>query len=212
MAPSLRFLLVAGVVTAAAVVAGVVALGQSDSDPPEPEPVFTTTPLAEYDATSAVVARAAFCDRIDDRQVAAALDVEAAPDVQAWSSGDQVDLGDGTTDVAHEYGCGYATTDVGEARAWVFASPVGVEQAERMVRIAQKARNCTTADGPAFGAPTLAMTCTKDGTSRASYRGLFGDAWLTCEVVRPPGATWDVVDRAGRWCVGVLLAAAPDPN
>ena len=43
---------------------------------------------------------------------------------------------------------------------------------------------------------------------RASYRGLFGDAWLVCELVRPAGATWDVTDRAGRWCVGVLQAAA----
>ncbi len=43
---------------------------------------------------------------------------------------------------------------------------------------------------------------------RASYRGLFGDAWLVCEVVRPAGATWDVTDRAGRWCVGVLRAEA----
>ena len=42
---------------------------------------------------------------------------------------------------------------------------------------------------------------------RASYRGLFGDAWLACEVARPAGADWSVVDRAGRWCVGVLEAA-----
>ena len=52
------------------------------------------------------------------------------------------------------------------------------------------------------------LTCTKDGVVRASYRGLFGDAWLVCEVVRPAGATWDVADRAGRWCVGVLEAAS----
>jgi hypothetical protein len=26
-------------------------------------------------------------------------------------------------------------------------------------------------------------------------------------VARPAGATWDVTDRAGRWCVGVTEAA-----
>ena len=42
------------------------------------------------------------------------------------------------------------------------------------------------------------MTCTKDGVARASYRGLFGDAWLVCEVVRPAGATWDVAANGMR--------------
>jgi hypothetical protein len=54
----------------------------------------------------------------------------------------------------------------------------------------------------------VALTCTnKQGTSRASYRGLFGDAWLVCEVEQPAGAAADALDVAGRWCVGVLQAA-----
>jgi hypothetical protein len=65
--------------------------------------------------------------------------------------------------------------------------------------------------GPAFGSPTLALTCTAaDGTVRASYRGLFGDAWLVCEVELPPASpeAGTAADVAGRWCVGVLEAAA----
>jgi hypothetical protein len=77
-----------------------------------------------------------------------------------------------------------------------------------MVKVAGKAAGCEVGAGPAYGAPTLALTCTRDDGVRASYRGLFGDAWLVCEVARPTAADWDVVDRAGRWCVGVLEAAA----
>ena len=82
------------------------------------------------------------------------------------------------------------------AQAWVFAPPVDAPQAQRLVRSAGKGPGCQAGDGPLFGAPTLALSCTKDGEARALYRGLFGDAWLVCEVVRPVGATWDV--RPGR--------------
>jgi hypothetical protein len=92
----------------------------------------------------------------------------------------------------------------------VFAPPVDAAGAERLIKVARKAPGCEVGSGPAFGAPTLALTCTKDDVVRASYRGLFGDAWLVCEVARPAGADWDVVDRAGRWCVGALQAAAGD--
>jgi len=49
---------------------------------------------------------------------------------------------------------------------------------------------------------------------RASYRGLFGDAWLVCEVtfesgVRVAEPPPDLEDVAGRWCVGVLEATGP---
>ena len=209
MRTPVRVLLVAGVATAAVVGGGVLALGGSD----EPggsggsgEQPFTTTPLASYDTTSATVARAPFCDSIDDRLVDAVLG--SVPDPLTWENGDEVDLGTGQPDVVHEFGCSYAVQDVGEARAWVFAPPVDAAGAQRLVRSAGKAPGCEPADGPAYGDPTLALTCTKDGVTRASYRGLFGDGWLVCEVVRPAGATWDAADRAGRWCVGVLEAAS----
>ena len=197
----------AAVATVAAVVGGVLALGGSEEDTTAPEEApFTTTPLSGYDTTSAVVTRGPFCDAIDDRQVDAVLG--SVPDALTWANGDQVDVGTGE-DVVHEFGCSYAVQDVGEARAWVFAPPVGADEAERFVTTAGKGPGCVAADGPPFGSPTLALTCTSaDGVQRASYRGLFGDAWVVCEVVRPAGATWDTADVAGRWCVGVLQAAA----
>ncbi len=210
MRPPVRVLLVAGVATVAVVGGGVLALGGSD----EPagsggsgEQAFATTPLTSYETESVTVARGPFCEAIDARQVSAALDGE--PDSStSWQDGDPVEVAEGVQDVAHEFGCEYVGADGTLARAWVFAPPVDAEHAERLVRSAGKAPGCETGDGPAYGDPTIALTCTNDSVVRASYRGLFGDAWLLCEVVRPAGATWDVADRAGRWCVGVLQAAS----
>lgn len=214
----LRFLLVAGAATALLVVAGVLLLGGGDDDPaPAAQAPFRTTPLGEVDTTTAAVTRGPFCDRVDDRQVAAALGLEPdapVPDVLAWANGDELDLGSGRPDVVHEFGCAYAVQDGGEARAWVFAPPVDATRAAQLAQGAGQAAGCTAGSGPAFGAPTLALTCTDDaGTVRASYRGLFGDAWVVCEVAVPAAATpvaADVADTAGRWCAGVLEATAAD--
>ena len=209
MRRSVPFLLVAGAVTAVVVGAGVVALGRDSEEPTPAKESFTTTPLSTYDTTGLVVTRGPFCDAIDDRQVSAALDGDPA-DSSSWTNGDTIDLGNGAEDVAHEFGCRYAGADGTMAQTWVFAPPVDAAGAERLIKVARKAPGCEVVNGPAFGAPTLASTCTKDGVVRASYRGLFGDAWLVCEVARPAGADWDVVDRAGPWCVGTLQAAAGD--
>ena len=206
-----RFLLVAGLATVGVVVAGVVALGGRDEPAPRPEP-FATTALAGYDTSTAVVVRAPFCEAVDDRQVDAALG--EVPAVQAWESGDEVDVGSGTADVVHEFGCRYATGDGSTAQAWVFAPPVDAAQAKRLARSAARAPGCVSGTEPAFGDPTLALTCTGTGTGEdagtvsASFRGLFGDAWLVCEVSLTGGESADLVDRAGRWCVGVLQAAS----
>ena len=49
--------------------------------------------------------------------------------------------------------------------------------------------------------------CTSEAGGRASYQGLFGDAWLTCRLDLGPDAldasTAGLVDRTGAWCVGV---------
>ena len=213
----LRVLVVAGVVTLVVVGGGVLALGTSGTsgtggsgDDPAPRvAAFHTTPLAGYDTTTASVARAPFCDRIDDRQVEAVLG--QAPEPTTWQSGDQVDVaGSGQTDVVHEFGCSYAVAGVGTAQAWVFAPPMDAERAARLVTSAGKAAGCQAGPGPAYGSPTLALVCAApDGTVRASYRGLFGDAWLVCELDLPAGTSLDVADVTGRWCVGVLQAAAP---
>jgi hypothetical protein len=201
-------LVVSAVVATLVVVAGgVFALGDNATDEPAPTATtFTTTPLADYDTTTATVTRGPFCDALDDRQVDAVLG--QVPDALEWSNGDKVDLsGSGTEDVVHEFGCSYAVQDVGAARAWVFAPPVDPEQAQRLVKSAGRAPGCEVGAGPAFGSPTLALTCTKGDTTRVSYRGLFGDAWLVCEVELSTDAGVDVADLTGRWCVGVLQAA-----
>lgn len=202
-----RFFMVAAVVTLALVGGAVLALGGPDEPRDSgPEP-FSTTPLAGYDTTAVAVVRGSFCDTVDDRQVEAALG--SAPDSSSsWENGDTIEVAGGAQDVVHEFGCDYTAADGTSARAWVYAPPMTAEHAQRLVRSAGKGAGCETADGPPYGDPTLAMTCTKDGAARASYRGLFGDAWLVCELVRPAGATWEVTDRAGRWCVGVLQAAS----
>jgi hypothetical protein len=210
----LRFLLVAGVVTVLLVLGGVLLLGGDDDSAPgddaAPSAPFTATALADADTSGVVVTRGPFCDRVDARVVEAVLG--SAPQPQSWANGDQVDLGNGSPDVVHEFGCAYADPAAGEARAWVFAPPVDATRAAQLARSAGKAAGCTPGTGPAFGSPTLALSCAAvDGTVRASYRGLFGDAWVVCEVTRPAGADWDPVDRAGRWCVGVLDALSGQP-
>ena len=197
--------------TVVIVVGGVLALDDGDDPtPPETEDSFATTPLSDVDTAGASVVRGPFCDAIDDRQVDAVLG--AVPDVVEWRNGDELDLAGGRRDVVHEFGCSYAVQDVGSARAWVFAPPVHAARAARLVKMAQAGTGCQAAPGPAFGSPTVGLTCTnKGGTIRASYRGLFGDAWLVCEVEQPAGATSDALDVAGRWCVGVLQAAGGTP-
>lgn len=204
----LRFLLLAGALTVLIVVGGVLALGGEEDDAPAPkEQPFTTTALADYDVSDAAVPRAPFCDGVDERQVEAVLG--AVPDPLEWRNGDELDIaGHDRPDVVHEFGCRYAVQDVGMAQAWVFAPPVDAARAGRLVTSAEKASGCEAATGPAFGSPSLALTCTEeDGTTRASYRGLFGDAWLVCEV-ELTDATPDVVGVTGRWCVAVLQAVS----
>ena len=41
----------------------------------------------------------------------------------------------------------------------------------------------------------------------ASYRGLFGDAWLACSLTAP-GERDAVLEKAGAWCVAAARAAS----
>lgn len=207
----LRSLLVAAVVTVLLVVGGVLVLGGEEEAPAPPrEEPFTTTPLEGYDTSTTAVAREPFCDRVDERQVAAALGGADVPEVVSWANGDQLDTGGGRSDVVHEYGCAWTGADGADARAWVFAPPVEVSRAEQLAASAARAPGCGTAPGPAYGTPTLALTCTDAaGAVTASYRGLFGDAWVVCQLTVPAAAAAEAADRAGRWCVGVLAALDP---
>lgn len=182
-----------------AVVTGalVTVLTACTGDAPPPDDEALSTPLASYDTSKAVVKRTGFCGEVavDALQEAVGEVVEPT----TWQDGDRVAV-DGGRDRVQEYGCAWES-DRASARAWVLAPPVTTDLARELVGGEPEAgcRPIPRADD--YGTPSRALTCT-DGTVR--YAGLFGDAWLTCELTTP-----DPDPRlAGRWCVAVATAAA----
>ena len=139
-----------------------------------------------------------------------ALGAEVGPDpadTRSWANGDRTKLADGVRDVAHEYGCAWTAADGTVATAWVFAPPVTADRAGELARDARRADRCRPLpDAPAYGAPSIAVSCGTKGGARTTFQGLFGDAWLSCSLEKP-GAAPDV-DRTGHWCVAVAEAAA----
>jgi hypothetical protein len=67
--------------------------------------------------------------------------------------------------------------------------------------------------GPRFGTPGVSTRCrvaTPRGTA-VTLRGLFGDAWLSCELTTPDATAAgdpvrETVRRAQRWCVAVATS------
>lgn len=203
----LRVLLLSALLTLVPVAVGVTVAG--DRTPDEAKPVaYRGTDLADFDSSAAVVQRGAFCDLIPDEAVDEALD-GAEADLTAYDNGAETDALPGG-DVAHEYGCRFAA-DGSEARAWVFAPPVTEKRAQALVK-ASSTRGCRAEpDAPAYGEPSVALVCASGDRREVSYRGLFGDAWLTCSLAAPSGAQeGDQVERAGRWCVAAAQAASAD--
>lgn len=203
--------------TAAVLLVGLTACS-GDDEPEETEPTAAPPPvLADLDTTALVVERAAFCDDVDPAAVTAALGAasgsgegsgaEAAP----YSSGDAVDLGSGEEQLLHELGCRWSdgAAEPTRAAAWVFVPPVPPADAEQYVA-ATPTDGCNALEGPAFGAPTLALACALEGATEVSFRGLFGDAWLTCTLTAPTTAASaeELVERAGAWCAAVAVAAS----
>ena len=67
---------------------------------------------------------------------------------------------------------------------------------------------CTRiADAASFGRPSVGVVCRTDAGLRTSYRGLFGDAWLTCSLEGPLERE-AAVARTGELCVAVAQAAS----
>ena len=93
----------------------------------------------------------------------------------------------------------------GELRAWVFAPPVTRSRATELVEDAAGREGCTrAATAPAYGSPSVALVCPAGDRRWASFRGLYGDAWLACSLAAPASLTeQQLLDRAGRWCVAV---------
>lgn len=189
---------------------GLVTTGCSGSEDPAAAPSATEvgTPLADLETSELTVVRGSFCDRVAAPAVEAAIGGEPATS-RAHDNGERLELGDGR-DVVHEFGCDYRAEDGTSARAWVFAPPVPPGRATQLVEAAVAPRGCRPDPrAPAFGRPSVALVCSGDGGVEASYRGLFGDAWLTCSVEVPSATAdeGDLLGRAGRWCAAVLAAA-----
>ena len=192
------------------------------------EPSDAATTLSDLDTTALVVGRAPFCDAVEPAAVARALDIDPGnssdegsqvepADATAYRSGQRIKIGDGVSDVVHEYGCRW-TAAGSIAEAWVFAPPITRERAVRLARAVRGgcADSVNTVDGadgadstgPAFGDPWGRCTSEQRRSARVAYGGLFGDAWVGCALTRAAGSTGDLDDRGQEWCAAVATGAA----
>lgn len=205
MSTVLRALLLSGLLTLAPVTIGVVVAG--DPTPEREAPAYVGTDLADFDTSTAVVQRAPFCLLVPDGAVEAALADQGAVDLTDYRNGEESEVLPGG-DVAHEHGCRFGTDGL-EARAWVFAPPVGADRAQDLVAAAVTKKCAARTDAPAYGEPSVAVVCTRKAVRTASYRGLFGDAWLACSLTLPVAVEeTELLARTGRWCVAVAQAAS----
>jgi hypothetical protein len=204
---------------AIAVTAAALVFGPSGDQPdsseaatPSVSPSPSVTPTrAPLDLSNLPVTRTLTCDAVDDAALATALD-GAPTGATSYVSGDRAEVAPGVTDTAHEDLCGFESPRA-EARVWVFAAPVSTPQARRLVRGVRSTPRCTfPADDTGFGTPGLTSVCTRGETVVATLRGLFGDAWLSCElsVSGRPGPD-AVRARADRWCVHVATTLGARP-
>lgn len=191
------------------------ALAACTSDDPAREPVAEPTPIEELDAVALELETGPFCDRVAASAVESAVGAGAAE--AHWSSGDTVLVAPKVRDVVHEDGCQWTGTSgdgAGDvARAWLFVPPVTVAQARSLAHEARTAPGCRPVPGHRFGQPATGTVCGPENGREASYRGLFGDVWLTCSV-RDGGQqrleSAELLERAGDWCVAVATAAAEE--
>lgn len=201
--------------TASPIGAGVLVLDDEEptAAPAPPEPSgYASTPLGDYDSTAVALARAPFCDRLPEEAVSEALGGGKGR-TTTYSNGQRAELTTGVDDVAHEYGCRIVGRH-GELRAWIFAPPVTSGLARDLAEEATQRKSCRQpTQAPAYGAPSVALVCPAGARRWASFRGLFGDAWLSCSLAAPASLSdADLLDRAGRWCVAVAEAAAVMPS
>ena len=209
----LRWLSFAVVLTGLPVAAGVLVLDEDTPARTTPDPPsYSSTPLAGYDTSVVTLSRAPFCNQVPEEAFTEALHGDVGWTVTAYRNGQAAEMAPGLEDVAHEYGCRVEGAGVvsGEVRAWLFAPPVTRSRAADLIDDAVDRGSCTRpAQAPAYGAPSLALICPAGDRRWASFRGLFGDAWLSCSLAAPATvADQELLDRAGRWCVAVAQAAS----
>ena len=167
------------------------------------------TPLRDIDTSVLTVPRESFCELVAPESLSATLGGEPG-DVRTYANGESTVIASGVEDIAHEYGCRWKRGRT-VARAWVFAPPVTPAAAQALAKGARGEEGCSAKrSAPDFGAPSVALTCRAGTTVEASYRGLFGDAWLACSL-NAPGSRQEVLARTGDWCVAVAEAASQPP-
>jgi hypothetical protein len=166
-------------------------------------PSPSTTPLSTYPSPSDItVSRSLFCDRVSPTAIEHAIG-GPAEESDEWVNGDPTPTGD----KGREYGCSWGTAAGGHAAAWVFAPPITRARATALSRSAPdlKCRRLTSPDLPPFGDPSAAYSCgLNSGATLFRLAGLFGDAWLTCEVRFEAGAE----NPSDELCGAVLAAAS----
>ncbi len=188
--------------------------GRPSASRPTPTASPTPTPLASLDLSGLPIQRAPFCDTLDKGDVEDALGGPVSRTAH-YDSGDRVALATGLTDVSHEFDCTFDAATGAQARAWVFAEPVTVPAGRAIVAETGQEKGCTVVGkGPTFGTPSIRTLC-RTGTPASqvvTLRGLFGDAWLTCQL-STPGATGgdQTVQRAEQWCVRVATTLGARP-
>ena len=204
------FVVVIAVLVVAAAVAGWW-LTRSPVSGPDASPSESPQALQSVDLSGVPVARRPFCDALQPDDVRSAL---GGPERSTahYVPGQQASLAPGLRDVAHEYDCTFRGAGA-EARAWVFAAPVRRPLALSITQDALGRPGCRLVPrAPTFGRPGVTTDCPAAGGAgrTVASRGLFGDAWLTCQLTSRD-AEPDVVRRAEQWCVTVATTAGARP-
>lgn len=206
MSNLVRALLGSALLTAVAVGVGV---ATHHSSTPEKQPAAAVEikgDLRTADTTVMHVHRGAFCSRVPSTDVTKALGGRATS-VKAYNDGDRAALTSTVTDISQEYGCTWAGPEQAGARAWVFAPPVTRSLANRLAA-APLDKGCAKQKKPAYGTPSVSVTCTNGKQTTVRLRGLFGDAWVSCELTGTPHEKAATVERrASRWCLVTATAA-----
>lgn len=159
------------------------------------------TPIGRLNTAQLELHRIPFCDLLSPQAMTDALG--GRPSARAtWGEGGRSRQFGARGDLAQEFGCRFGAGSA-VAAAWVFASPVEVGFARKVIADSADNSRCRDEPGTTFGSPGELQVCRLPGGGvRVRRAGLFGQTWLTCEVSdRAPER--DVARRAGGWCVQV---------
>jgi hypothetical protein len=203
---------VAAVLTFAAVTVGVQLLHEPGDQAPRATPSPSPTAIQDVDLTALPIPRGPFCDLVDDDSLVTALGGPVSSS-DHYGNGDQAQLAPGVRDISHEYSCTFDTASGAQARAWVFAAPVQTAEARTLGKQAAGAPGCRPIAGKLkFGRPSTTTACRRHGASEVTLRGLFGDAWFSCQLTLPgTTSTRAAVRSTQRWCVHVAETVGAQP-